>query len=130
MKYFLSFPTLIIAMLLYVALGAGGSLDRDFFGWTVPSGDVTTGSASEFIILVAIPLFVIETWKSTSIGALGLIDHILSMALGVIALIAYMTAPAFGTITFLILTAMQFADVAAGVIVSIRAARRDFGIEA
>ena len=130
MKYFLTFPTLIIAMLVYMALGAGGPLDRIITDFAVPSGAVTAITASEMVILLSVPLFVIEMWKSTSIGNAGMVDHMLSLLVAVIAGFAYLTAPAFGTSTFLFLVAMQFADVAAGVIVSIRAARRDFGIEA
>lgn len=130
MKYLLPLPTLLISMLLYIALASTGPLDRIVSDFAAPSGAITAITAGEMIILLSIPLFVVEMWKSTSIGNVGMVDHMLSLLVAVVAGFAYLTAPAFGTSTFLILVAMQFADVAAGVIVSIRAARRDFGIEA
>jgi hypothetical protein len=111
-RVILSIPLTLIPILLYL----------------MPTGPAGYFSQSEFIIAVAVICSVIEAWKATSTGALGMIDFMLSLIVAVLSLLAWVMLPAFATTTFALLVLFAFADVAAGAIITMRASRRDIGI--
>jgi hypothetical protein len=121
----LAFP-LLVFILCALALGAGwtGStfFETDMFSgahWTVSSGDV-------FVFLTLLVLFV-EIVKSVNTGATEILNHGLSMLVAVACTILFVTTSAFTNSTFFLLTSMSFIDVVAGFVITIVAARRDFG---
>jgi hypothetical protein len=121
----LVFP-LVVFILCALALGAGwtGStfLEADMFSgvrWVVSSGDV-------FVFLTLLVLFV-EIVKSVNTGATEILNHGLSMLVAVACTILFVTTSAFTNSTFFLLTSMSFIDVVAGFVITIVAARRDFG---
>lgn len=105
MSVLLSLPTLIIPMAIWLF---------------TPANDLA-------VIQVAIVCMVVEAWKSTSTGFIGMLDFILSLAVAVGSLFIALTVPMFDQPMFYTLVMFAFADVASGGIVTMRAARRDIG---
>lgn len=105
MPIFLSFPLMIIPMLLWRMTGIN---------------DLT-------LVNIAIACAVIEAWKATSTGFGAMLDFILSLGLAVGALFLALTNPAFKDPLFVTLVIFAFADVASGSIITMRSARRDIG---
>jgi hypothetical protein len=109
-----------------LALGAGWTtstfFETDMFSgahWAVSSGDI-------FVFVSLLVLFV-EIVKSVSTGATEIVNHGLSMLVAVACTILFVTGAAFTNSTFFLLTTMAFIDVIAGFVITIVAARRDFG---
>ncbi|MEO1323895.1 MAG: hypothetical protein AAFV59_12915, partial [Pseudomonadota bacterium] len=69
-----------------------------------------------------------EILKSTSTGTATIMNHALSMIVFIVCLMLFLLHPNFATSVFFILTVMALLDVLAGVVVTIVAARRDFGV--
>lgn len=111
-RIILSIPLTLVPILLYL----------------MPTGPAGYFSQGEFIVAVAVTCSVVEAWKATSTGALGMIDFMLSLIVAVSALLAWLLLPAFASPTFALLVLFAFADVASGAIITMRAARRDIGI--
>jgi hypothetical protein len=114
-------------MLLYAMLGENGGLDAPFSSWTMPSGTVTSINAGTGIIALGIVFLAFEMTKATSTGLRGIIDMVLSVFLLCGAMVVHMLFARFGSATFFILVLMQALDVIAGVIISVKVARRDIG---
>lgn len=121
----LAFP-LVVFILFALALGTGWTSSTFFevnmfsgVRWTVSSGDV-------FVFLTLLVLFV-EIVKSVNTGATEILNHGLSMLVAVACTILFVTTSAFTNSTFFLLTSMSFIDVVAGFVITIVAARRDFG---
>jgi hypothetical protein len=121
----LAFP-LAVFVLLALALGASWTsfvfFEADMFSgahWLVSYGDA-------FIFATLLVLFV-EIVKSVNTGATEILNHGLSMLVAVACTILFVTTSAFTNSTFFLLTSMSFIDVVAGFVITIVAARRDFG---
>lgn len=82
----------------------------------------------DMILIAALALLFIEVLKATRTGSSSIIDHMLSTAVFVGCLVEFLLVAQAATSTFFLLMAMALFDVIAGFSVSIRAARRDFGI--
>jgi hypothetical protein len=123
-------PFLVIPMILYVLAGQFGSADALLYGGKLPSGSYVSLSAGAGIVLIGIGCLLLEALKSTHTGTRGLVDQTLSVLLLGGALIGFIVIPQFGTATFAMLLALQFADVMMGVIISVKVARRDIGLNA
>lgn len=122
-------PLLVIPMIVYVGCSLPfGNVDvRAGGSFTLLSGATVTLSLGSLILLIAGALMVLEVAKSADTSHKALIDAGLSIGLMVIAWLFFFTVPLFGTATFLILCAMQTVDGIGGTLVSIQAARRDWG---
>jgi hypothetical protein len=122
-------PLLVIPMIIYVALSLPlGQVDiRHFSTLPLISGAKLALSLGDLILLIAGGLMVLEVAKSADTSHKALIDAGLSIGLMVLCWIAWLVIPMFGTATFLILTVMQTVDGIGGTLVSIQAARRDWG---
>lgn len=121
----LAFPLAVFA-LCALAFGAGWTastfFEADMFSgahWTVSFGDV--------FVLIALLILFVEIVKSVNTGATEILNHGLSMLVAVTCIVLFVTSSAFTNSTFFLLTAMSFIDVVAGFIITIVAARRDFG---
>ena len=81
-------------------------------------------------VLAAVGLFAlfIEILKAARTRNDAIVNHSLSMLLLLVCVIAFLVVPGFGTSVFFLLVVMCLLDVIAGPIVSIVAARRDFGV--
>lgn len=121
----LVFP-LVVFMFMALGLGAGWTtltfFETDMFSgahWAVSFGDI-------FVFVSLLVLFV-EIVKSVSTGATEILNHGLSMVVALACTILFVTGAAFTNSPFFLLTTMAFIDVIAGFVITIVAARRDFG---
>jgi hypothetical protein len=135
MRVLLMAPLLILPVLIYslVALSSGnagalGSLQSEIFGMPMISGGRWVFALGDFILLVGLICLFVEILKAARTKSDALINHSLSMVLLLVAVISFLILPGFGTSVFFLLMIMCVLDVVAGPIVSIVAARRDFGV--
>lgn len=125
---FLSVPLIVVPLIAYSFALKLGPIDTGLFSWTTPAGDVTQIRRSDCIVLIAIFCLIIEVVKATSMKAIAMVDHLLSVAALLVMALLYFNVSGFGSAPFLTLVFLQAFDVVAGVWVSIRVARRDFSI--
>ena len=93
------------------------------------SGALWILSLGDVLVIVALVVLFVELLKSAAPRGTAIVNHGLSMLLFVICLIEFLLLDAFATSTFFLITLMVLLDVLAGFIVSIVAARRDFGVD-
>ena len=125
---FLSIPLILVPLIAYSVAQSLGSIDSGLLSWTTPAGDVTAVQKTGAIALLAIFCLIIEVVKATSMKAIAMVDHLLSVAFLLVMALLYFNVSGFGSVSFLMLVCLQAFDVVAGVWVSIRVARRDFSI--
>lgn len=128
-------PLLFIPILVYILVamtsGEGGTyvrLGSTMFSLQMISGNIWTFSVGDFLLLIGLGFLFVEILKAARTKGDAIVNHSLSMVLLLFCVIAFLTLPGFGTSVFFLLTIMAVLDVVAGPIVSIVAARRDFGI--
>lgn len=142
-KLFTATPLLAFPVLLYFFLavtsgtsdGQVGSqirqaLDAAIFNMPMISGGNWRFSLGDGVLLIGLIMLFIEIIKSTNTKTFVLINHGLSMTIFVVSLIMFMLFRSFATSEFFLLLSMMLLDVLAGFMVTIVAARRDFGVEA
>ena len=142
-KLFTATPLLAFPVLLYAFLaatagktdGATGetvrhALDRAIFNMPMISGGSWRFAVGDGVLLTGLVMLFVEIIKSTNTKTFTLINHGLSMVIFVMSLIMFMLFRGFETSEFFLLITMMLLDVVAGFMVTIVAARRDFGIEA
>lgn len=88
--------------------------------WEISSGAV--------LILLALVFFFVEILKSTDTGSSSIVNHATSMMVFVVTLVEFLLLKNFATSVFFIMMTMCLLDVLAGVVVTIKAARRDFSV--
>lgn len=120
-------PLMLMPMLVYIACGPA-LFDR----WALhfnTAGMAEVGlTFGDLLVIVSLVFLALEMVKATSTGARGIGDLVLSVVLLCGSGILFILVGAFGSATFLILVLMQALDVIAGVVVSVKVARRDIGI--
>jgi len=107
---------------------AGARLAEPVFSVPMASGATWALSFGDVLVIVALAVLFVELLKSTSSRGAAVVNHGLSMALFVVCLVEFLLLEAFATSAFFLITLMVLLDVVAGFIVSITAARRDFGM--
>jgi hypothetical protein len=110
------------------APNAGAKLGEAVFAVPMASGALWPVSFGDVLVIVALSVLFVELLKSTSSRGAAVVNHGLSMALFIVCLIEFLLLEAFATSAFFLITLMVLLDVVAGFIVSITAARRDFGV--
>ncbi len=132
-----SIPTLLIPVLLYFilvfllrgeAVDVTTYLDTILFEMPLKSGEIFKLSIASLLMLVTLLMLFIEVVKATSMSKLTLVDHGLSTLLFVFCLVCFILVPQAGTALFFIITAATLVDIMAGIMVSLRMARRDLAI--
>lgn len=128
-------PLLIIPILFYLLIsatsgeaGTAARLEANLFSMPMMSGGRWSFSLGDFILLIGLFFLFIEILKAARTKSDALVNHSLSMVLLLFCVIGFLAFPGFGTSVFFLLMIMTLLDVIAGPIVSIVAARRDFGI--
>ncbi|WP_291202895.1 hypothetical protein [Hyphomonas sp.] len=128
-------PLLLVPILIYglVALtsgdaGTAASLKSPIFGVPMMSGGRWIFTIGDFILLIGLITLFIEILKAARTKSDAIVNHSFSMLLLLVAVISFLVVPGFGTSVFFLLAIMCILDVVAGPIVSIVAARRDFGV--
>jgi hypothetical protein len=136
------FPLLAVPVIIYnlMALTFGGGPDGTMTmeeNLARPLGYldmVSTGawaiSAGDVLVILSLCFFFAEILKSTNSGTTSIANHAVSMFVFIFALIEFLLLKHFATSVFFILMFMCLLDVLAGVIVTIKAARRDFAMGA
>jgi hypothetical protein len=128
-------PLLIIPITLYLLIsmsaGEGGTalrLQANLFSMPMMSGGRWAFSIGDLILFIGLIFLFIEILKAARTKSDAIVNHSLSMVLLLFCVIAFLAFPGFGTSVFFLLMVMTLLDVVAGPIVSIVAARRDFGV--
>jgi hypothetical protein len=128
-------PLLIIPIILYLLIsmsaGEGGTalrLQANLFSMPMMSGGRWAFSIGDLILFIGLIFLFIEILKAARTKSDAIVNHSLSMVLLLFCVIAFLAFPGFGTSVFFLLMVMTLLDVVAGPIVSIVAARRDFGV--
>lgn len=133
-------PLLIIPVLIYNVIAWGGEtfattlavreqLDKDFLSVPMASGAQWDISPGALLITVSLCLLFFELLKSTGTGRAAVMNHAFSMIIFIICLIEFLMFEAFATSVFFLIMLMALLDVMAGFMVTIAAARRDFGVD-
>ena len=138
---FTAFPMLLVPVFLYAILatfsGSGGvdhaapmanMLGQAWFQLTMVSGDPWVFDLGDAVLLLGLVMLFIEVTRSTGTQTVSMINHGLSLAVFIAALIAFLLLRNYGTSEFFFLLMMLLLDVVSGFVVTISAARRDFGV--
>ena len=133
-------PLLVLPVALYngavlVGLEGGFSapdaaerLAEPVFSVPMASGALWTVGLGDLLVIAALAVLFVELLKSTSSRGAAVVNHGLSMALFIGCLVEFLLLEAFATSGFFLILLMVLLDVLAGFVVSITAARRDFGV--
>ncbi len=128
-------PLLIIPIILYllvsISAGEGGTAARlgaSLFSMPMMSGGRWVFSFGDLLLFVGLICLFVEILKAARTKSDAIVNHSFSMVLLLFCVIAFLAFPGFGTSVFFLLMVMTLLDVVAGPIVSIVAARRDFGV--
>lgn len=134
MRVLIISPLLLIPIVLYILIamtaGEGGvpaRLDANIFSMPMMSGGRWEFSLGDFVLLTGLIFLFIEILKAARTKGDAIVNHSLSMIALLFCVIGFLAFPGFGTSVFFLLMVMTLLDVIAGPIVSIVAARRDFG---
>lgn len=125
----LVFPLVIFILSAFAAQGADWTHQVSFAVETF-SGARWEVSYGDIFVLTTIGVLFVEVVKAVNTNATEIINHGLSMLLAVVCLVLFLTTPDFTNSTFFVLTVITFFDVAAGLAITIVAARRDLGTTA
>lgn len=128
-------PLLLIPIILYILIsmsageaGTAARLDTNIFSMPMISGGRWAFSLGDLVLLIGLIFLFIEILKAARTKSDAIVNHSLSMVLLLFCVIGFLALPGFGTSVFFLLMVMTLLDVVAGPIVSIVAARRDFGV--
>ncbi|MFN0264885.1 hypothetical protein ACKTEK_13525 [Tepidamorphus sp. 3E244] len=132
-----NFPLLVVPLIVYnlVAFSMADPGLGPQAAWAEPVTQVTMVSGIEWtltmgdlLLMASLVMLFIEVLKATRTGASSIVDHLLSTAVFVACLVEFLLVEQAATSTFFLLMIMTLFDVMAGFSVTIRAARRDFGV--
>lgn len=122
-------PLMAVAFIAYngIVFGLGGvaQLGAVVFSLNMMSGAQWTMTLGDLMIAAGLFLLFLEILKSTRIGKLSILDHLLSTVVLIVFLVEFLLVPSAATSVFFLLMMMALIDVMAGFSVSIRAASRD-----
>ncbi len=140
-KLFTAFPLLMLPVILYAFLAAAAGkpdaasatpmadlLNAAIVQMPMVSSGVWRFDLGDAVLVFALIMLFIEIIKSTNTEAASLMNHGLSIGALIISLIAFMLLSNFATSEFFLLLVMLLLDVVAGFMVTVVAARRDFGV--
>ena len=133
------FMAIPVALYFLIAIFSSGSdasgiphmmsrLDTAIFNMPMISGIRWQFRVGDLLMLIGLIMLSIEIVKSTSSKSTAIANHATSIGIMVLSLILFLAVGSFSTSVFFFLTMMSMLDVLAGVMVSIVAARRDFGV--
>ena len=135
----LSIPWLIIAIVLYNMIAfssawptaeTGGTnvFNDPLVSFDLISGSTWTLTVGDLVTIVTLVLLFVELIKATRTGGSSIVDHAFSMVLFMICLIEFLVVRQAATSEFFFILVVTLIDVVAGFSITIRAARRDFGL--
>jgi hypothetical protein len=126
------FPLLLIPLALYNIIAFLFRIDFKDTVFTIPmmSGTDIGVTTSDLLLILSILLLFVEILKATRFGVKSIVDHILSFVVFVVALGEFLMVKQAATSTFLLFLVICAVDVIGGFSISIRAAARDYTVEA
>jgi len=125
----LSLPLIALSLIAYnLAIWTGVSFDLELLSLPMISGAVWVLKLGDLLIVLTLVLLFIEILKATRTGGNSLVDHALSTVVFIICIIEFLIFDKAATSLFFFITVVALIDVIAGFSVTIRAARRDFGV--
>ena len=133
----LNIPLTIAPLIVYnmVVFGFFGDVNGQGETWQQPifhlqmvSGSFWTLTLGDLMIIVAMILLFFEILKATRTGPGSIVDHLLSTVVFAIYLVEFLIVGAAADSVFFILMVIALIDVVGGFSITIRGARRDFGI--
>jgi hypothetical protein len=135
----LSIPWLIVAIILYnmiafssawppVGTGGPNVFNDQLMSFDLISGANWALTVGDLVTIIALLLLFIELIKATRTGGSSIVDHGLSMVLFMICLVEFLVVRQAGTSEFFFIVVVTLIDVVAGFSITIRGARRDFGL--
>lgn len=104
------------------------TLEATIYTFRLPSTAEWAFKLSDLIILIGLFVLYIELFKSTRASNIAITEHILSIFVFIAYLLIFLYAPVVADSTFVILGAMSFIDVIAGLTITITAARKDLSV--
>lgn len=135
LRLFIVIPFLILPIVLYGLFamtggneGAQAAMDRVMFSTTMMSGGDWRFTTGDMILVAGLVALFGEVLKSVRTKSDSIMNHALSLGVLVFCIIAFLAFPGFNTSVFFLILVMTLLDVVAGPVVSIVAARRDFGV--
>ena len=128
-------PLLIIPFIVYNVIaflflgGNPAGWDINILNIAMVSGTPWAVSVGDLVVLGSLILLFFELLKSTRIGTVSILEHMLSMIVFVLYLVEFLLVGAAASSTFFILMVMSIIDVVAGFTMSITSATRDMSFE-
>lgn len=141
----LSIPWLVLSVVVYniiaftwsapdpIVLADGETIARTVFDYKIFSVGMISGAVwsltlGDVVIVMTLTLLFVELIKATRTGGTSIVDHALSMVLFMICIIEFLVVQEAATSVFFVIMVVTLIDVVAGFSITIRAARRDFGL--
>lgn len=126
----LSLPWIVLSLIAYnvIVFVMHTPFDAAVAELPMLSGAVWRFTLGDMIMAGTLFLLFIEVLKATRTGGNSLVDHGLSTLVFIVCLIEFLVVPEAATSLFFFITLIALIDVIAGFSVTIRAARRDFGV--
>ena len=126
-------PLLFLPLVLYLIIimfsgSAEARLAGTLFRMPMMTSSPWTFTLGDLVLFLGLICLFAEIIKSASSRTDAMVNHALSMLLLVFCVIAFLLFPGFSTSVFFLLMVMALLDVLAGPVISIVAARRDFGV--
>ncbi|MDP9128794.1 MAG: hypothetical protein M3N35_00240 [Candidatus Binatota bacterium] len=136
----LSIPWLILAIILYNMIAFTSSWPApgtpgttNVFNEPLVSFDLISGAnwaltVGDLVTIITLVLLFVELIKATRTGGSSIVDHAFSMVLFMICGVEFLTVRQAATSEFFFILVVTLIDVVAGFSITIRGARRDFGM--
>lgn len=127
-------PLLVIPFIIYNVVaflflgGLPAGWNNTIFTIAMVSGTPWAVSLGDLLIIGALVLLFLELLKSTRVGTVSIVEHMLSMGLFVVILVEFLLVGAASSTVFFILLVMALIDVVAGFTMSITSATRDMSM--
>jgi hypothetical protein len=122
---FMVFPLALFA--LFAAAFGETWTTNSFMTFSMYSGAQWTMTYGDLFTLGSLLVLFVEIVKSVNTESNEILNHGLSVLVALACTILFVTRSSFGNTAFFLLTVMTIVDVIAGFVITIRAARRDFG---
>ncbi|MEM0929460.1 MAG: hypothetical protein AAGI89_09235 [Pseudomonadota bacterium] len=126
------FPLLTISLMIYSLLALlpfqGAWYDNALPPIEMISGKPWIITWGDLFLMVSMVFLFVEILRSTETGSDSIWNHGLSAGVFIIAMLMFVLLPAYGNSVFFLYMLMTALDFMAGFIITIRAARRDFGV--
>ena len=126
------FPLLTISLIIYTLLAllpfANAWYDNALPPIEMISGQPWIITWGDLFLMVSMVFLFVEILRSTETGSDSIWNHGLSAGVFIVAMLMFVLLPAYGNSVFFLYMLMTALDFMAGFIITIRAARRDFGV--